>query len=118
VRLATQKYSFLSGRNEFFCEFTWTDRKKTCVFLCVYFFFLCGLTHRKISFNLGENNFSVRVRPTEKLFLTVNSQKIFIFLSLYFCGYFSKGTPSEKYFSDGIRIFSVCSHTKCEIPVV
>ena len=90
--------------------------KKTCVFLCVYFFFLCGLTYRKISFNLGENNFSVRVRPTEKLFLTVNP----IFLSLYFCGYFSEGAPSEKYFSDGIRIFPwvfACTE-KCEIPVV
>ena len=77
------------------------------------FFFLCGLTHRKISFNLGENYFSVRVRPTEKLFLTVNSQKNVIFLSLYFCGYFSEGTPSEKYFSDGIRIFlCVFAHTE------
>ena len=70
------------------------------------FLFLCELTHRKISFNLGEHNFSVRVRPTEKLFLTVvNPQKNLIFLSLYFCWYFSEGTPSEKYFSDGICIF-------------
>ena len=89
-------------------------------FLCVYFFFLCGLTHGKISFNLGEHNFSVRVRPTEKLFLTVNPQKKSIFLSFYFCGLFSDGTPSEKYFSDGIRIFPwVFAHTeKREIPVV
>ena len=68
-------------------------------------FFLCGLTHGKISFNLGEHNFSVHVRPTEKLFLTVNPQKKSIFLSFYFCGLFSDGTPSEKYFSEGIRIF-------------
>ena len=56
-----------------------------------------------------ERNFSVRVRPTEKLFLT-----------LYFRVYFSEGTPSEKYFSDGIRIFlCVFAHTeKNEIPVV
>jgi len=74
-------------------------------FLCVYFFFLCGLTHRKISFNLGERNFSVRVTPTEKLFLTAKTQNNWIFLSLYFCGYFSEGTPLEKHFSDGIRIF-------------
>ena len=90
------------------------------MFFCAFIsFFLCGLTHRKISFNLGENNFSVRVRPTEKLFLTVNSQKNFIFLSLYFCGYFSESTPSEKYFSDGIRIFlCVFAHTEeCEFPV-
>ena len=103
--------------------FLWVhlDRqKKTCVFLCVYFFFLCGLTHRKISFNLGEHNFSVRARPTEKLFLTVNPQKNWIFLSLYFCGYFSEGTPSEKYFSDGIRIFPwvFAPSEKIEIPVV
>jgi hypothetical protein len=82
--------------------------KKTYVFLCIYFFFLCGLTHRKISFNLGENNFSVHVRPTEKLFLTVNPQKNLIFMSLYFCG--CEGTLSEKYFSDGIRIF-LCFRT-------
>ena len=94
--------------------------EKTWVFLCVYFFFLCGLTHRKISFNLGEHNFSVRARPTEKLFLTVNPQKNWIFLSLYFCGYFSEGTPSEKYFSDGIRIFPwvFAPSEKIEIPVV
>ena len=62
----------------------------------------------------------MRVRPTEKLFLTVNPQKNSIFLSLYFCGYFSEGTPSEKYFSDGIRIFlCVFAPTeKSEIPVV
>ena len=94
--------------------------EKTCVFLCVYFFFLCGLTHRKISFNLGEHNFSVRVRPTEKLFLTVNPQKNSIFLSFYFCVLFSDGTPSEKYFSMGIRIFPwVFTHTEVfEFPLV
>ena len=34
--------------------------------------------------------------------------------------YFSEGTQSEKYFSDGIRIFlCVFAHTeKCEFPVV
>jgi len=91
------------------------------VFFCAFMrLFLCGLTHRKINFNLREHNFSVRVRPTEKLFLTVNPQKNSIFLSLYFCGYFSEGTPSEKYFSDGIRIFlCVFAPTeKSEIPVV
>ena len=131
------KIIFFCAFNSFFCEAGYTEifffnlgeinfpvssprPTEKCFFLCVYFFFLCGLTHRKISFNLGENNFSVRVRPTEKLFLTVNSQKIFIFLSLYFCGYFSEGTPSEQYFSDGIRIFlCVFAHTeKSEIPVV
>ena len=47
-------------------------------------------------------------------------RKFFIFLSLYFYGYFSEGTPSEKYFSDGIRIFlCVFAHTeKSEFPVV
>ena len=62
----------------------------------------------------------MRVTPTEKLFLTANTQNNWIFLSLYFCGYFSEGTSSEKYFSDGIRIFlCVFAHTeKCEIPVV
>ena len=55
----------------------------------------------------------MRVRPTEKLFLTVNPQKILIFVSLYFCGLFSDGTPSEKYFSDGIRIFPwIFAHTE------
>ena len=57
-------------------------------FLCVYFFFLCGLTHRKISFNLGENHFSMRVRPTEKLFLTEPTKKfdfsVIIFLWVFF----------------------------------
>jgi len=68
---------------------------------------------------MGEHNFFVRARPTEKLFLT-HPQKNLIFLSLYFCGYFSEGTPSEKYFSDGIRIFlCVFARTeKCKIPVV
>ena len=62
----------------------------------------------------------MHVRPTEKLFLMVNPQKNWIFLSLYFCGYFSEGTPSEKYFSDGIHIFlCVFAHTeKRDIPVV
>jgi hypothetical protein len=43
----------------------------------------------------------VRVKPTEKLFLTANPQKN----SFYFCVLFSNGTPSEKYFSMGIHIF-------------
>ena len=117
--MVTQKYFFLIWAKWIFL-WVYLDRQKKCVFLCVYFFFLCGLTHRKISFNLGERNFSVRVTPTEKLFLTVNTQNNWIFLSLYFCGYFSEGTPSEKYFSNGIRIFlCVFAHTeKCEIPVV
>jgi len=96
------------------------DRKNTCFFLCVCFFFLCGYPHRKISFNLGERDFSVRVRPTEKLFLTANRQKNSIFLSFYFCVLFSDGTPSEKYFSVGIRIFLwVFAHTGVfKFPVV
>ena len=103
--------------------FLWVhlDRqKKNMCFSACLFLFLCGLTHRKISFNLGEHNFSVRVRPTEKLFLTVNPQKKSIFLSPYFCGLFSDGTPSEKYFSVGIRIFPwVFAHTEIfEFPVV
>ena len=91
-----------------------------CFFCAFISFFLCGLTHRKISFNLGEHNFSVCVRHTEKLFLTVNPQKNLIFLSLYFCGLFSDGTPSEKYFSVDIRIFPwVFAHTEIfEFPVV
>ena len=94
--------------------------EKKHMFFYGFISFLCGLTHRKISFNPGKNNFSVRVRPTQKLFLTVNPQKNLIFLSLYFCGYFFEGTPSEKYFSDGIRIFlCVFAPTeKSEIPVV
>jgi len=69
------------------------------------FFFLCGYPHRKMIFNLSQSNFSVHVRPTEKLFLTANRQKNSIFLTFYFCVLFSGGTPSEKYFSVGIRIF-------------
>ena len=78
-------------------------------------FFLCGYPHRKISFNLGERDFSVRVRPTEKLFLTANRQKNSIFLSFYFCV-----LPSGKYFSMGIRIFLwVFARTEVfEFPVV
>ena len=96
------------------------QKKNMCFSVRLFLFFLCGLTHRKISFNLGEHNFSVRVRPTEKLFLTVNPQKKSIFLSFYLCGLFSDGTSSEKYFSDGIQIFPwVFAHTeKREIPVV
>ena len=119
MRLATQNFFFNLGEINFSVSSP-RPTEKTCVFLCVYFFFLCGLTHRQISFNLGEHNFSVRVRPTEKLFLTVNPQKNSIFLSLYFCGYFSEGTPSEKKFSDGIRIFPwvFAPSEKIEIPVV
>ena len=47
----------------------------------------------------------MRVTPTENLFLMANTQNNWIFLLLYFRVYFSEGTPSEKYFSDGIRIF-------------
>ena len=51
-------------------------------------------THRKIVSN-GE--------PTKK----------FDFLSFYFCVLFSEGTPLEKYFSVGIRIFPwVFAHTE------
>ena len=110
MRLLHRNIFFNLGEMNFFVSLPRPTEKKTC-FLCVYFFFLCGLTHRKISFNLNEHNFSVHVRPTEKLFLTVNPQKNLIFLSLYFCGYFFEGTPSEKYFSDGIRIFFVCFRT-------
>ena len=108
-----------------------TDRKNV-IFLWVHvcnsesdkrtkkIIFLWGLTHEKIIFNLGERNFSVRVRPTEKLFLTVNPQKNLIFLSFYFCVLFSNGTPSEKYFSVGIWFFPwVFAHTEIfEFPVV
>ena len=62
--------------------------EKTCVFLCVYFFFLCGLTHRKISFNLGERNFSVRVTPTEKLFLTANTEQLNFSVIIFPCVFF------------------------------
>jgi len=58
---------------------------------------------------MGERDFSLCVRPTEKLFLTAkyDSHHLLhlIFLSFYFCVLFSDGTPSEKYFSVGIRIF-------------
>ena len=85
--------------------------KKTCVFLCVYFFFLCGLTQRKISFNMGENNFSMRVRPTEKLFLTVNSQKIFYFSVIIFLWVFFWGYTIRKIFFWWYSYFSVCFRT-------
>ena len=60
------------------------------------------------------------VRLTEKLFVMVNPHKNSIFLSFYFCVLFSDGTPSEKYFSMGIRIFPwVFAHTEIfEFPVV
>ena len=81
--------------------------EKKHVFFCVLFLFSVWINTQKISFNLGEHNFSERVRPTEKLFLTVNPQKKSIFLSFYFCGLFSDGTP------DGIRIFLwVFAHRK------
>jgi len=56
----------------------------------------------------------------KNIFLTVNTQKISIFLTSYFCVYFSERSPSEKYFSDGIRIFlCVFARTEeCEFPVV
>ena len=85
-----------------------TDRKNTCFFVCLFLFFLCGYPHRKINFNLGERDFSVRVRPTEKLFLTVNRQKN----SFYFCVLSSYGTPSEKYFYVGICIFCGFLHAQ------
>ena len=116
MRLATQKYFFNLGEMNFSVSSP-RPTEKTCVFLCVYFFFLCGLTHRKISFNLDEHNFSVRVTH-RKIVSDGEPTKKFDFL--YFCGYFSEGTPSEKYFSDGIRIFlCVFAHTeKTEFPVV
>jgi len=87
----------------------------------VFISFFCVDIHtEKLFFCLREQNFSVRARPTEKLFLTVNLQKNSIFLSFYFCVYFSDGTPLEKYFSDGIRIVLwVFAHTEqIEFPVV
>ena len=105
VRMATQKITFNLGERNFSVSSPRPTEKYT-YFLYVYFFFLCRYPHRKIIFNLGELNFSVCVRPTEKLFLTANRQKnSSILLSFYFCGLFSDGTPSEKYFSVGIRIF-------------
>ena len=90
--------------------------EKTCVFLCVYFFFLCGLTHRKISFNLGEHNFSVRARPTEKLFLTVNpTEKLYISV-----GIFLRVHRQKNIFLTVFEFFCGFSHPqkKIEIPVV
>ena len=64
-----------------------------------FFFFLWGIMHRNFIFNLAKHNFSVRVTPTEKLFLTANAQNNRIFLSSYFCGYTVRKIfiPIEKY---------------------
>jgi hypothetical protein len=72
-------------------------------------FFFSGLIHRKLIFNLGETNFSVRIRPTEKWYLTANAQNFFIIIFL-----------CVKYFSDDIRIFlCVFAHIEeFEFPVV
>ena len=61
-----------------------TEKKR--VFLCVYFFFLCGLTHRKISFNLGEHNFSVC--ETYRKFISDGELIEFFFCHYIFVGIF------------------------------
>ena len=61
------------------------DNKKN---LCVYFFFLWGYPHRKIVFNLGECNFSMRVRPTKKIIFDGEPTKKLIFCHSIFVGYF------------------------------
>jgi hypothetical protein len=77
--------------------------EKYIFFLCVIFF-LCGCPHRKIIFNLGKHNFSV-CKTYRKTISDGEPTENSIFLSFYFCGLFSDGTPSEKYFSVGIHIF-------------
>ena len=89
VRMATQKITFNLGERNFSMSSPRPTKKYT-YFLCVYFFFLCRYPHRNFIFNLAKHNFSVRVRPTEKLFLTTNTQNNWIFLSLYFRVYFSE----------------------------
>ena len=90
--------------------------EKTCVFLCVYFFFLCGLTHRKISFNLGEHIFSMREthrkivsdrEPTEKFDFS-----IILFLCVIFWWY-----TVRKIFFHGYSNFSVgfCTHRNIRV---
>jgi hypothetical protein len=69
--------------------------------------FLCVTIHTRKELTL-----------TEKLFLTANQQKKLIFLSCYFYVLFSVSTPSEKYFSIGIRIFCRFLTEVIEIPVV
>jgi hypothetical protein len=54
-----------------------------CLFLCSV-----RISVQKNVFNLGERNFFVRARPTEKLFLTEHTEKL-----KYFCVHFSDGTP-------------------------
>ena len=101
--------------------FLWVhlDRqKKTCFFLCVYFFFLCVLTHRKISFNLGEHNFSVRVRPTEKLFLTTHRKIWFFCHSISVC-YFLTIHRQKNIFPWVFEFFRRFLHTEnFEFPVL
>ena len=88
--------------------FLWVhlDRQnKKHVFLCAFIFFLCGLTHRKISFNLGEHNFFCACEthrkiisdgePIEKfdfsviLFLCIiyRQKNIFPWVFEFFCGF-------------------------------
>ena len=80
----------------------------------------CQRQYQHALWNANEQCQNLDGEPTEKLFLTVNPRKNSIFLSFYFRGYFSVGTPSEKYFSMGIRIFPwVFAHTEqFEFPVV
>jgi len=73
VRMATQKITFNLGERNFSVSSPGPTEKYT-YFLCVYFFFLCRYPHRNFIFNLAKHNFSVRVRPTEKLFLMANTQ--------------------------------------------
>ena len=99
----------------------WRDNtNRKMIFLSGFSFFLWGIMHRNFIFNLAKHDFSVHVIPTEKLFLTTNTQNNWIFLSFYFRVYFFEGTQSEKYFFDGIRIFlCVFTHTEVfEFPIV
>ena len=85
--------------------FLWVhlDRQKIVFFLCVYFFFLCGLTHRKISFNLDEKKISVCVRPTEKIWFFCHYISVGIFLMVH---------RQKKKFLTGFVFFCVFSHTQ------
>jgi hypothetical protein len=96
------------------------DNDRKIIFLAGFYFFLCGFTHTKNIFNLGCHIFLWVYYAQKNIFLTVNTQKISIFLTSYFCVYFSERSPLEKYFSDGIRIFLcvfACTE-ECEFPAV
>ena len=89
------------------------------IFLCVYFFFLCRYPHRKIIFNLDERNFPVHVRPTEKLFLTANTEQLNFSIIIFPCVFFWGYTVRKIFFWRYSHFLCVFAHTeKCEIPVV